>query len=314
LRALAVAAALVIQRQPALSFADARHGWASGRGGIVATANGGRTWRLQTRAGAVSLGSVDATHAWALTRPGSLLRTTDGRTWRRVPGPRLAEVDFVSRRRGFALRTDGALLRSADGGTTWTHVAAPGRVQALCFEDARHGWLARGGTVWRTRNGAGSWRRTRLLGHRQELLVPALWCRGSHAWVTFFGGAAAGSGGYAVFRLEAARARAVFAQFLLPRVRRIDAYGGIVAVLPDGRAVVEGWCPACGRGSVSLVRPGGARTTLRGRQPGPLAFTDTRHGYLVSQLFGARVGTILRTLDGGRTWRRVYASRRLVAA
>lgn len=78
----------------AVSFADARHGWAVGHDAvIVATDDGGRTWRLQH------------------VQP--------------ERGTPLLDVLFVDARRGWAVGNFGLFLETADGGTTWTPVAVP---------------------------------------------------------------------------------------------------------------------------------------------------------------------------------------------
>jgi photosystem II stability/assembly factor-like uncharacterized protein len=70
-----------------VAFADDRHGWAVGAGGIIiATRNGGKTWvTQQSGAGNRNLGHVtfsDATHGWAVVDKWALLATENGgRTW-----------------------------------------------------------------------------------------------------------------------------------------------------------------------------------------------------------------------------------------
>jgi photosystem II stability/assembly factor-like uncharacterized protein len=317
MRALALAAVLLSPTPPGVSiaFPDALHGWAAGRGGIVATRDGGRSWSLQRRSAATALSAVDPRRAWALAPGGALLRTTDGRHWRRLGKTRLAALGFVSARSGFALRRDGAVLRSGDSGASWTRVSGAPRAQALCFGDARRGWLARGGTVWSTVTGGASWRRAALVVSPPVPPIPELACRKRTAWATFHGGAAAGSEGYVVFRSRGRGWRAVYAQFMRRGLPRVDAYAGPVSVVPGGGAFVEGSCGPCGRGTVSVLRPGGGRSVLRGFFPGPMAFADRRHGYLLlGSVAGRRRGVVLATRDGGQTWRTVYSARRLVPA
>ena len=71
-----------------VAFADARHGWAVGKAGVVlATSDGGAGWTVQhRRAAAVCLlrvAATDARHAWAVGFAGNgasglILATTDG--------------------------------------------------------------------------------------------------------------------------------------------------------------------------------------------------------------------------------------------
>ena len=67
----------------AVAFPTASHGWAAGKGAIIATADGGRTWTQQYRGPAdISvLEFSDDRDGWAVAAA-SLLRTTDGgATW-----------------------------------------------------------------------------------------------------------------------------------------------------------------------------------------------------------------------------------------
>jgi photosystem II stability/assembly factor-like uncharacterized protein len=104
-------------RLNAVSFADARHGWAVGAGGaVLATADGGRTWRAQD-SGTVS---------------------------------DLFDVKFFDAREGWAVGGDGAAVHTTDGGATW-RVAATGTTHALerlFFAGRTRGWaVGFGGTI-----------------------------------------------------------------------------------------------------------------------------------------------------------------------
>ncbi|AVR89879.1 WD40/YVTN/BNR-like repeat-containing protein [Thauera aromatica] len=121
----------------AVSFADARHGWAVGHWGtILHTADGGETWRVQRVDTAEDrpLFSVHfsdpqngiAVGLWAL-----MLRTRDGgRSWEEVelpapPGEARADANLMrifQSPRGdlFIAGERGSVLRSTDGGETWS--------------------------------------------------------------------------------------------------------------------------------------------------------------------------------------------------
>lgn len=78
----------------AVSFADARHGWAVGHDAVIlGTVDGGSTWSLQN-------------FEPELEKP-------------------LLDVLFVSASRGFAIGAFGLILRTDDGGANWTPVRAP---------------------------------------------------------------------------------------------------------------------------------------------------------------------------------------------
>ena len=306
---------------PALALPDAGHGWAAGRGGILRTTDGGATWRLQRPGRVTALDAVSLDTAWALAGR-TLLATSPGTAWHAIGTRRLAAIAFLDARTGFALDGAGALLRSADGGTTWTRRPAPAPGDALCFATPLRGWVAHGGTVWRTTTGGTAWRRSRLLPDRGGFPRPELGCRGSAVWVLFHRGVAAGSEAYVVFRsLDGGRTwKDVLAGLDQARIRlpRISAYSGPFAVL--GRAAVfAGSCAACGNGSgtTTVVRTADGGRTWRSTTlgldgyPTAVAFADPAHGGLIVYSYRSHSGTVLVTRDGGRTWRERLRSRRL---
>jgi photosystem II stability/assembly factor-like uncharacterized protein len=289
--ALAVAAVLVLGPQPPsvpLVFADDAHGWVGTPAGILGSADGGATWRRQTRLAGDALAAVDARHAWAVGAQGVFLRTTDGRHWRNLGVEHLQALSFVSPSRGFALERDGILLRTADGGSRWPVVAGAPRAQTLCFADASRGWLARGGTIYATHDSGRSWRTTRLRPTRQGFPIPALGCRGDDVWVVLHEGAGAGTEGYEVYRsLDQGRTwREVLATPWQRRLPSISNYAGAFDVLGGGAAVLSGICSPCGRGTVTIVTTadGGrtfARRTIPGQRLRGISFPDAAHGWLL---------------------------------
>jgi|GEM_PF-6145009 len=118
----------------ALAFPDPAHGWAAGAGAILATADGGRTWRPEYT-GPLQFTALDFTdplHGWAVAGA-ALLRTTDGgATWTRVgtlpgtplpglslPGP-ASPLSFWDAESGYAVTPDGGLAQTNDGGAQWS--------------------------------------------------------------------------------------------------------------------------------------------------------------------------------------------------
>jgi photosystem II stability/assembly factor-like uncharacterized protein len=145
------------------AFADAGAGWlpvdngaAPFAGGIQVTHDGGRTWTWVGGRRLWSILAVSLTSAadgWAVGRPAGsatatfLLHSADGgRTWREsaLTLRPMRAVDFVSATAGFgagAASDPRALLRSTDGGVTWTvRATLPGPVLALSFVDPNRGW------------------------------------------------------------------------------------------------------------------------------------------------------------------------------
>jgi len=105
-------------RLNAVSFADARHGWAVGAGGVVlATNDGGRTWRAQASGTDSDLFDVkffDEREGWAVGGDGAAIHTTDGgASWRaeRTGTPHTLErLFFVGRTRGWAVGFGGTII------------------------------------------------------------------------------------------------------------------------------------------------------------------------------------------------------------
>ena len=105
-------------RLNAVSFADARHGWAVGAGGaVLATADGGRTWRAQVSGTESDLFDVkffDAREGWAVGGDGTAIHTTDGgATWRVEPTGTphaLERLFFAGRARGWAVGFGGTII------------------------------------------------------------------------------------------------------------------------------------------------------------------------------------------------------------
>ena len=159
---------------------DAVHGWAvtaSGEG-VLATADGGRTWQDATPAPLASPGAgaillpatLDATTAWlAAVTPGqaaTIYRTTDGgASWTAGAtfpvefGDGGGQLLFINGSDGWLeLLTagngtpDGQLFRTQDGGQTWTWIGRTGPATqgnlpfggALSFRNATTGWLTGG--------------------------------------------------------------------------------------------------------------------------------------------------------------------------
>jgi photosystem II stability/assembly factor-like uncharacterized protein len=124
----------------AVSFIDAKRGWAVGHAGVVlATTDGGETWTLQRRAAGedrplFAVHMFDAEHGVAVGLWSLVLVTADGgKTWDSVTlpkpeGAKKADLNllglFVDAKGGlFAAAERGMLLRSADRGRSWTYLA-----------------------------------------------------------------------------------------------------------------------------------------------------------------------------------------------
>lgn len=125
----------------AVSFADAKRGWAVGHWGVVlATSDGGETWALQrsdleTDRPLFSVQALDAEHVVAVGLWSLVLTSSDaGKNWQEqaldVPaGAKRADLNLFSlftdaQGRLFAAAERGMLLRSDDRGQHWTYLAS----------------------------------------------------------------------------------------------------------------------------------------------------------------------------------------------
>lgn len=129
-----------------IACADARHAWALGGDDksegydvILATTDGGTTWKVQYSNAGVSLTDMafaDTTRGWAVGFGGLILATTNGgATWQPEPSGtkmNLMDVALADATHGLAAgeRTEGddpmsaqfvgsIILRTTDGGVTW---------------------------------------------------------------------------------------------------------------------------------------------------------------------------------------------------
>jgi len=165
-------------------FTDVSHGWVVGyretdHGShnypiILATTNGGITWRKQyfpagDTEGQVlnSVSFVDSDHGWAVGSGSSMgggaaiLTTSDGgRTWQAQTSPAtdyLDQVTFVDASHGW-LPFGSSVLATSDGGSTWTAHAVGVPVTAVSFSDDLHGCaVGASGSLATTTDGGANW-------------------------------------------------------------------------------------------------------------------------------------------------------------
>lgn len=122
----------------AISFADEEHGWAVGHDAtILATSDGGRTWKLQSfqpelEKPFLDVLFLDASTGFAVGAYGLFYQTVDGgENWVEVSSPiREEELHFngiALLRNGdlFIAGEQGTLAYSSDKGATWSKVASP---------------------------------------------------------------------------------------------------------------------------------------------------------------------------------------------
>ena len=298
-------------------FATVQDGYAGGAHGLLATHDGGRTWRTTPVAGPVrALAVVGGARAWAASGSAVWRTTNGGKTWSSTKTVGVRQLDFVDGRTGFAVGNRGGVLRTGDGGRSWRRVAL-GPLDSVCFTTRTSGWAARRGLVLRTSDGGRTWHRV-YAAPFGPWSVGDVRCSGSSVWVLARDGVAAGSEGYLVYRtIDGERWFPALAQAMLGLpLPPIDAYSGPFDVVDPQTAVFVGSCSPCGHWTESLIRTSNAGQGWRrfprildGYPPLAVSFPTARRGYLLT----AR-GLLWRTDDGGRRWRRVLRSHALLSS
>ena len=161
----------------AVSFSDARNGWAVGHWGVILhTIDGGETWTLQRSDTSVdqplfAVHFTDAEHGLAAGLWSLLLVTADGgRTWKPVvlpppPGRKRADRNLFAifddhRNSLFIAAEKGTVLRSDDNGASWSYLDTGYRGSFWTGCTLRDGTLLVAGlrgTVYRSADDGRTW-------------------------------------------------------------------------------------------------------------------------------------------------------------
>ncbi len=313
-----------------------RSAWVVGKGTILTTSDGGRTWARVWR-GAQQLHDVDfvsASTGWALG-DGVLLGTVDGgQHWHTLGQPRvgpLRQVHFASRTQGWGVAGGAGqtgersvpattLVHTTDGGRTWSALHAPAPPQSVCFTAPDDGWLASDRGVWRSTDGGRGW------GSRPSFTLPvpaneppffaALQCaQPGAAWVRFDSGDHfAGHSPYALYTSAdgGAHWRGVLSTLGAVLPVRLPGgpgtYPGPFSVIDPQRAFLLSPTPAAEVTGAVQISQGGSRLRLLPDIPGatlfmPLSvsFASATRGWVVGTNLAGRA-VLLATSDGGRHW------------
>lgn len=313
-----------------VDFVNSEDGWVAGRGIILGTTDGGRTWTTEytTDTGPVTaLDFVDPQNGWAQVG-NALLRTTDGgRQWTALPGVS-GQPRFLSATVGY---TTSGLSWTTDGGATWTRGTTPIPSQSTCFANADTGWIA-GATagphpaveVYATANGGGTWNRVLeqpiALGTGVELgcVAPGA------VWLLEIGAAAAFQQSYTLYASDGGAHWTAVVESSgagpAPGNPSGAASGpagalGQLIVVNRQTAYLGGICQPCG-GGLGIVTLGGTtdggatwknfpnipRATPNGFA---LSFTTAQDGWAVD-MPSTGESVLLGTTDGGQTWTIVH--------
>ena len=161
----------------AVSFADARRGWAAGHWGVVLhTEDGGETWAVQRQAPQedrplFGVHFFDSQHGIAVGLWSLVLMTGDGgKTWKPVTlplpeGAKKADLNLYGlfatpKGEVYATSERGTLVRSTDRGQTWSYVATGYKGSFWTGTGLADGSVVVAGlrgTVYRSADGVAGW-------------------------------------------------------------------------------------------------------------------------------------------------------------
>jgi photosystem II stability/assembly factor-like uncharacterized protein len=317
-------------------FVDQNHGWLGLDDGLLATSDGGQTWRRQL--GGTSVGRLwafDTKHAWALTTGNVLYRTEDGLSWeptqRTDAGVTL--VQFVTPALGWSIqiqrlstasgqyRETGTLLSSTDGGASWRSISDRPMTSA-CFLDERNGWGADGKEIFKTADAGHTWTlATDLAIADQGPWYPTIRCSDqTNARVQITEPyAALGHAPYLIYRTSNGgkswvlefREAYTLGQTTPTDTPQLGSYPSLFEPLADGGMWFVTCTPPAHTQDFLVIAPSGAVTT---RAVVPFAscisdasFVDAQHGWVIGPEFhnDRTESVVVRTIDGGRTWDRL---------
>ena len=302
---------------------------------VVRTDDGGESFTsvVAPTESAVAVEMASPTRAIAVGGVGSAVVSDDaGESWRLV-GTRLTDefsvLEAATGAIAYAGGPGGSLARTADGGKSWTNVSPPTSVAIRAIaapSDARVFVLAADGALQRSDNGGGSYRllNTGASVGALDVVAPTsdrvlvVGLRGIRRSVdggdTFgavsdpdlrnaglVGADTAGSGivAFGARRLlYSSNGGSSWRRLPLPAGRRI---AGVSFVSTQSGYLLDG------RGDLWRTTNGGRRwiaLSSLGRPALEVDFADRRTGYATIGGFGGRsYGFVLRTSDGGTTWR-----------
>lgn len=274
-------------------------------GTILHSGDRGQTWEIQTsptRRALFTVRFVDGLTGWISGSYGTVLHTGDGgKSWRPQPIDTTAHLfasTWLDKSHGWMAGSRGVTLRTADGGRSWTHLSLPGdfTFSAIEFVDRFRGWLAgEFGAIFRTADGGQTWQKQK-----------------SPIEVSFASGASQN-----LFALL----------FTAPTVGYAFGLDGIVLKTDDGTRwkIVRGRASA---GDTNATHHLFAAAAFNGHisavgERGTLLHLDSANQWRQADLriprislngiafdrdgFGLAVGNrglVLRTEDGGKTWKR----------
>lgn len=279
------------------SLDDGERLWAVGEGGaILASTDGGNSWKSQISGVQTSLSSVhfnaDGKRGWAAGIGGTLLNTCDGgETWVQYKSEvknDLSSLHFKDDgKHGWVVGTGGMILSTKNEGKSWEEQKSGDEADLISVTfngDGLQGWaVGGGGTVLSTADGGEKWTPQRK-NFRKNLLSVHFMPDGRNGW-------SVGSDGEILKTVDGGSNWSI---------QLSDFEGTLTSVhfWADGK---RGW--AVGeRGTILNTVDGGNKWVKQQSHVGSallsVQFTgDGKRGWIVGE-----GGTILGTRDSGQTW------------
>ncbi|MBB6695499.1 hypothetical protein H7B90_29325 [Cohnella xylanilytica] len=323
----------------ALRLADAKSGWAGGKGWIARTDDGGVHWTKQyTGSFTVNqLFALNGNKVWATLAEGKdaktarLVRSTDGgKHWEAVGTvPNRAFLHFTDDKTAFS-----GNATTTDGGRTWKTLNVPkGVVGDVYFHDAANGWAvqassdkysflhsADAGKTWKTVM-------TRKIQDGNGVTGTLIRSAGKNdAWIEVVGGSGMSQTSYALFHttdggkswlpaiVNNTAGAGPAPGFSMDDDKYPKASGskpGALYVVNPQTAFLGGECPACDKpNSIMETTDGGKSWAARksefdGFGEPYLAAADASHLWFVAT-DSEKPSVLYTSSDGGKSWKKAH--------
>lgn len=265
--------------------------WAVGSNGMICRLNPEtHEWDIQESAlhgNLYGVSFVDANKGWICGQNGQIAHTLDGgKTWQvQNSGTKahLFSLTFKNSKKGWAVGDFGTILHTADGGLNWhaQHEKADKIYNKIYFSDGDHGWIVgEFGTILSTRDGGLNWvEQKNPLG--EKTLFGVYFKDRLNGWI-------AGMDGSILTTLDGGKTWTPIQSPLTENLMGIQVVGN------------SGWVIGL-KGAFGMMGKGGwndATPNVPTRAwLSDCVFVDEKIGWLAGS-----VGTLLHTVDGGRTW------------
>jgi photosystem II stability/assembly factor-like uncharacterized protein len=271
--------------------------WAVGSNGMVCRLNPETyEWYIQEpglHGNLYSVIFVDAKHGWICGQEGQIAYTRDGgKSWNvQKSGSKehLFSICFTDVEKGWLVGAYGTILHTTDGGKSW-HVQgekADKIYNRVYFHDSQYGWIVgEFGTILHTEDGGLNWKAQKSpLGEKNLFCV--YFKDRQNGWIAGMDGSI----------LESQDGGETWKDLKSPMVENLMG----IQVIGE-----RGWVVGL-KGSYGILTDGTWKDVTR-RVPTrawlkDCVFVDEKNGWIAGS-----VGTLLHTIDGGKTWFPAYKS------